>query len=97
MRVLAVVTGGWTLPQFATPERYALMHRQLMFYLEACEKARGSRWLLGGAAGGEGEGGGLGAHVMSVGVLWHVCAPPPNSHLPTPTAHPRRATTCTWC
>ena len=42
MRVLAVITGGWSLPQFATPERYAILHRQMMFYLQACELVRGA-------------------------------------------------------
>ena len=37
IRVLAAITGGWALREYATPERYALLHDQLSRYAAACE------------------------------------------------------------
>ena len=37
VRVLAVVTGGWAMPSFDTPVRYAVLHAQLQNYVAACE------------------------------------------------------------
>ena len=36
-RVLAVINGGWSEAQYATPERLALLHDQLLRYVQACE------------------------------------------------------------
>ena len=36
-RVLAVINGGWSEAQYATPERMALLHDQLLRYVQACE------------------------------------------------------------
>ena len=41
VRVLAVITGGWALEMFATPERSAILNRQLEHYMQACELVRG--------------------------------------------------------
>ena len=40
IRVLAVITGGWSLPQFATDERHNILNRQLQNYVQACELVR---------------------------------------------------------
>ena len=37
VRVLAVITGGWSLPQVATDEHYSILDRQLHNYVQACE------------------------------------------------------------
>lgn len=37
-RVLAVINGGWSEAQYATPQRMALLHDQLLRYVYACEE-----------------------------------------------------------
>ena len=37
VRVLAAITGGWSLPLYDTQERYDILGRQLQQYVQACE------------------------------------------------------------